>query len=212
MLADLLDLVLPRSCAGCGAPGRHLCAGCEALLRAPHPHAPSPAPPGLPRLAVAAAYGGPVRAALLAHKEDGRLPLAAPLGAALARAVLLLAPPPGVLLVPVPSSAAAVRERGHDHAGRLAAAAARRLPGARAARLLQQARTVADQSGLDTQQRAANLAGALAARRTARPVVLVDDVVTTGATLAEAARALRSAGVRVVGAAAVAGTVRRSRA
>jgi predicted amidophosphoribosyltransferase len=130
-LADLplalLDLVLPRTCAGCRAPGRGLCRACAAEL-AGHPHVtrPRPCPPGLPLLTAAAPYDGVVRAVLLAHKEHGRTGLARPLGAALAGAVALLRPPAGLVLVPVPSARAVVRERGHDHALRLARAAARR--------------------------------------------------------------------------------------
>lgn len=211
MLADLLDLVLPRDCAGCRLPGRTLCGACAAELGSPRPHRPDPCPAGLPPLVAAAAYDGAVRAALLAHKERGRLGLAVPLGIALAAAVRELDPPRGAVLVPVPSSPAAVRERGQDHARRLAAAAARRLPGVRARALLLPARRVADQSGLTSRQRAANLTGALRARRRldGLPVVVVDDVVTTGATLVEAARALRTAGADVVGAAVVGATTRR---
>ena len=211
MLPDLLDLVLPRDCAGCRRPGRTLCTDCRAELGLPRPHRPDPCPAGLPPLVAAAAYDGVVRAALLAHKERGRLGLAGPLGAALAGAVRRLDPPSGVVLVPVPSSPAAVRERGQDHARRLAVAAARRLPSVPARALLLPARRVADQSGLTSAQRAANLSGALRARRRldGLPVVVVDDVVTTGATLAEAARALREAGADVVGAAVVGATARR---
>lgn len=212
VLADLLDLVLPRSCAGCGAPGRTLCAACRLLLASPRAHTPTPAPPGLPRLVAASSYDGPVREVLLAHKERGRLGLARPLGAALAASLLLLDLPPRVVLVPVPSSRAAVRQRGHDHARRLASAAARRAPGAGVSTLLVPARRVADQAGLDAGARAANLSGALRARRALAglPVVVVDDVVTTGATLTEAARALRAVGADVVGAAVVAATTRRA--
>lgn len=211
MLADLLDLVLPRDCAGCRAPGLTLCRACAAALGSPRRHRPDPCPAGLPPLVAAAAYDGAVRAALLAHKERGRLGLAGPLGAALARAVRGLDPPPGAVLVPVPSSPAAVRERGQDHARRLAAAAARRLPSAQARALLRPARRVADQSGLSTAQRAANLSGALRATRRldGLAVVVVDDVVTTGATLVEATRALEEAGAHVVGAAVVGATLRR---
>jgi predicted amidophosphoribosyltransferase len=211
VLADLADLVLPRVCGGCSAPGHALCLACRRLLGAPFGWRPTPCPPGLPHLVSAAAYDGEVRSALLAHKEHGRRGLTRPLGEALARAVAALGPPGGVLLVPVPSSRAAVRARGQDHARRLAAAAARELPGCRARPLLVPARAVADQSGLDSRQRAANLAGALRARQPLPGVrvVVVDDVVTTGATLVEAARALRAAGADVRGAAVVAATARR---
>lgn len=212
MLADLLDLALPRDCAGCGAPGRTLCDQCVRGLRFPRQHRPRPCPPGLPTLVAAAPYDGAVRAALIAHKERGRLGLVRPLGAALAGAVRALDLPRRVVLVPVPSAPAAVRERGHDHARRLARAAARAVPGARARPLLVPARAVADQSGLGTAARAANLHAALRARRRLDGVlvVVVDDVVTTGATLAEATRALRAAGAQVAGCAVIAATSRRS--
>jgi predicted amidophosphoribosyltransferase len=78
---------------------------------------------------------------------------------------------------------------------------------------LRQRRAVADQSGLDVDARRANLGGALAVRRPAlvrgRRVVIVDDIVTTGATAAEAARALTHAGALVIGVACVAATIRR---
>ncbi|MEV8596473.1 hypothetical protein [Streptomyces sp. NPDC052012] len=97
-----------------------------------------------------------------------------------------------------------MRARGHDAGRRIAFAAAgvlRRcgVP-ARVVPVLRQRRDVADQSGLSAQERLANLAGALAVApggerllRTAGPVVLVDDLMTTGASLAEAARAVRAA-------------------
>lgn len=214
-LADLplalLDLVLPRICAGCRLPGSGLCSGCAAeLVAGAHVTRPQPCPAGLPLLTAAAAYDGVVRDLLLAHKEHGRTALVRPLSAALAGAVTLLRPPPGALLVPVPSSPAAVRARGQDHARRLARATGRRV-GLRAVPLLALRRTVADQAGLGAAGRAANLAGALAARRPlpGTVVVVVDDVVTTGATLTEAARALVAAGATVHGAAVVAATARR---
>jgi predicted amidophosphoribosyltransferase len=209
---DLPDLVLPRGCAGCGRPAALLCETCSGVLAAPllGPAVPRPCPPGLPPVVAGAAYDGVVRAALLEHKERGRRALVVPLGAVLGRAVTALRAPPGALVVPVPSSRAAVRARGHDHALRQA-----REGGGRAGHavrpVLHPRRAVADQAGLSSAGRAANLAGALRADPTVsgRVVVLVDDVITTGATLAEATRALTAAGARVHGAGVVAATRRR---
>ncbi|MDQ1019111.1 putative amidophosphoribosyltransferase [Streptomyces afghaniensis] len=196
---------------------------------------PVPEPPGLPVVHAAARYADEVRATLLAHKERGALALAGPLGVALAGAVraglqtawggswagaeaawsrALGAP---VLLVPVPSGRRAVRARGHDPARRIALAAAGELRRsgvpARVLGVLRQRRAVADQSELNSRQRLDNLADALAVVPGAAgllsggPVVLVDDVMTTGASLAEAARAVRAAGPvsNAAGAAAVYG-------
>jgi predicted amidophosphoribosyltransferase len=220
VLAALLDLVLPEPCAGCGGSGPW-CAGCAdvlaAVARRPLGRTrPDPTPAGFPRAAAAAVYEGAVRGALLAHKERGRLGLAAPLGRALAAAVVVLDPPPGAVLVPVPSRRSVVRERGHDHARRLARVAERALAEvgrpARVRPLLAVARGTGDQSGLDATRRSANLSGALrvvAKLPAGLPVVIVDDIVTTGASVTEAARALAAAGAVVHGAATVAATARK---
>lgn len=115
------------------------------------------------------------------------------------------------MVVPVPTRAGAARRRGYDPVRMLALAAARghgrAASRARVVPALHHRRRVADQAGLDQRHRRANLAGALTVRpRTAQAlsgsaVIVVDDVVTTGATLAEASRALRAAGADVVGAA-----------
>jgi predicted amidophosphoribosyltransferase len=228
-LAGLLDLVLPARCAGCGEPARLLCPACRLALDEPaRLRWPDPTPSGLPPPWVVADYAGAVREALLAHKEHGRLALAAPLGAALARSTWAAAgterpvcgrPVPPTILVPVPSRRAAVRERGHDATARLArrAAAVLRSGGVRATVLavLRLRSGVADQAGLGSRERAANLAGSMwvptryVALVQGCAVVPVDDVLTSGATLREAARALRAAGAEVTGVAAVAATVRR---
>ncbi|MFD7628496.1 ComF family protein [Streptomyces sp. NPDC059851] len=121
--------------------------------------------------------------------------------------------PAGVVLVPVPSARRQVRARGHDPVRRIALAAAGRLrragAPARVASVLHQVRPVADQAGLGARERWENLAGALGVRRggalsvAGARIVLVDDVITTGATLAEASRALRAAGLGPVAGAAV---------
>ncbi|TFV60150.1 UNVERIFIED_ORG: ComF family protein, partial [Bacillus sp. AZ43] len=110
----LADLVLPRTCAGCGVPGAVLCPRCAALLARPTVAAPRRVPWGFPPTAAAGAYAGPVRPAVVAFKERGRSELAVPLGAALALAVAAVVravpdPPRQVLLVPVPSSRQGLR-------------------------------------------------------------------------------------------------------
>ncbi|MFP8961735.1 ComF family protein [Streptomyces nanhaiensis] len=224
---ELADLVLPADCAGCGLPRTGLCARCRELLSGSRPWRvrPDPPPEDLPPVHACLAYADEVRAVLLAHKERGALRLAAPLGAVLAGAVRAAAGEAGpggaargsaapLLLVPVPSARRSVAARGHDPVRRMALAAAGELRrgGWRAQVLpvLRQRRTVADQAGLDARRRLANLAGALDTAAGAGrlleqgPVVVVDDLVTTGASLAEAARVLGRAGGRVVGAAVVA--------
>jgi predicted amidophosphoribosyltransferase len=232
--AALLELVVAGGCAGCGidahADGRPLllCRACRDGLAGPAAAAwPTPAPPGLPTPWAVADYAAGTRAAILAHKEEGRLALARPLGDALARAVTAALAPsadaggrlPAVALVPVPSRRSAVRARGHDSTLRLTrrAAATVRREGAAAevVPVVRVVRRLVDQAGLDARERAANLDGALsvpdrmAGLVRGRQVLVVDDVITTGASLAEAARALRVAGAVVIGAAVVAATRRR---
>ncbi|MGW2631280.1 ComF family protein [Streptomyces chattanoogensis] len=216
---ELAGLVLPVDCAGCGRPRTELCAGCRRALvrdgRGARRVRPRPGPAGLPRVWAGAPYADEVRAVLLAHKERGAMRLAGPLGAALAGAVRRVRGSGGApVLVPVPSARRAVAGRGHDPVRRIARAAAADLrrsgAGARVLPVLRQCRPVADQAGLSAPQRLVNVAGALevpgAAGRllAGASVVLVDDLVTTGATLAEAARAVAAAGGRVAGAAVVA--------
>jgi predicted amidophosphoribosyltransferase len=179
-----------------------------------------PWPEGLPPVTAATVYAGPVREALVAFKDHGRWSLRAALGSALAAAVarLLVDLPQGaVTLVPVAGSPGSVRSRDGDHVRELADAAAGLLRGAgldaRVRPALVPVRRRDDQVGLGRAARAANLRGAMRARPGAQrltAVVLVDDLVTTGSTLAEAARALRSGGCRPVGAAVVAATRTRS--
>ncbi len=235
LLDGARDLLLGGRCASCGRPGGVLCRPCRDLLLLEAPLArcetsPHPCPPGLLPVWSCGRYSGPLRALLLAHKEQGRHQLAGPLGALLAASVAGLldaggVAPDGVLvLVPAPSRPAAVRARGRDAMRALVRAAARELDRggvpARAVPLLATRAGVADQSGLDVAARAANLHGALRVRpgplrRLAGGVlgiagaVVCDDVVTTGATLLEAQRALLAVGVPVLGSATVAATARR---
>jgi predicted amidophosphoribosyltransferase len=118
-----------------------------------------------------------------------------------------------IVLVPIPSAPATVRRRGFDATASMARLAARRLQSRYPVTVwsaLAQARRVADQAGLGARARQENLAGAYRLRKpiSAAAAVLVDDVVTTGSSLTEAARALRAAGIIVLGAATVAATMR----
>jgi predicted amidophosphoribosyltransferase len=173
-------------------------------------------------------YADALRSALLGYKERGRSDLAAPLSAYLVAAVRSArsdalpdfpqagagpgapAPAPPVL-VPVPSRRSAARARGGDHVLRLARRAAREV-GAELARPLWLLGGVRDSAGLGETERARNVSHrmrALAAPPGAGPVLLVDDIVTTGSTLIEASRALRAGGWTVLDAAVVAATRRR---
>jgi ComF family protein len=132
---------------------------------------------------------------------------------ALAREAAGRAPAPGELVVPVPLHPVRLRQRGFNPAALLARAVARAHGLAVAPRALERLRDTPSQTGLGRRARRRNVAGAFGVRsgeRIPARVWLVDDVVTTGATLAEAARALRRAGARQVTAICSARTLRDS--
>lgn len=208
-----LDLALPALCAGCGLEGPPLCAECRPVidvrLRADPGVAlglPADLPAPLLQLEWCAPFTGVTRRALHQLKYAGERRLAAPLGEAIARR-WAAAGAGGDILVPVPASPDRVRERGYDQAALLAGAAARRL-GLRAEAALARARHTAAQFDLDRGARGTNVAGAFRVTRrdaiSAKWVVLVDDVVTTGATLAACATALLEGGATAVSAITVA--------
>ncbi len=211
----LLDLALPATCPGCGAEGRPLCARCrpavdvrlEQPAGAPLGLAEGPPEPLL-QLEWCAPFSGVVRRALHALKYAGERRLAGPLGEAVA-ARWRRAGVGGTILVPVPVHASRRRERGYDQAELLTAAAAGALSLPWAPAVVRR-RATDPQFRLDRRHRAANVHDAFSvpteAARSVRGqwVVLVDDVVTTGATLTAAAAALLDAGALAVSAVTVA--------
>jgi predicted amidophosphoribosyltransferase len=216
--ARLAELVLGARCPGCGAPGMGACPACAAVLKGVAPFGVAGLPDGLPPVVAAGAYADTLRKVLLAAKERhalGLLPLlGGRLAASVARLVLDAGQVSALVLVPVPSAPAQVAARGVDLTASLARAAAVRLRsaglGVSVQRGLALARRPEDQAGLDRVQRLVNLDGALRAvgAPPCEPVVVVDDIVTTGATLAEAVRASRAGGGHVIGGAVVAATMR----
>lgn len=212
LLGSAADLLLPRCCLGCGLPGVALCSDCAGRDGPARAHRPDPVPPGFPPTWVAGRYAGALRTAILAYKERGRADLCPVLAGRLAAAVRAAVPAGPVLLVPIPSTPAAARRRGGDHLRRLARSAAPHCGGT-VLPLLRMVGRPQDSAGLTAGQRAANLRGVFAAvglhRLAERPgtLVLLDDVVTSGATLACAAGELRGLRCQVY-AAAVAGTQR----
>lgn len=203
-----LDLVVGASCPVCGEAGAGVCRSCAESLR------PGPVQVDLGTLQVVAAghHADARRDALLAWKVGGEVGLDALMAHQLATAALhLLGDTPAVVLTPVPTTRRSRRERGRDLVGNLAARSADLLRdvGVRAESrsLLRMTRQPRDQHQLDRVERRRNVAFSMVARgpSTTDPVVLVDDVVTTGATLLEAARAVSHWGLgEVVGGAALA--------
>ncbi|HEY0345331.1 MAG TPA: double zinc ribbon domain-containing protein [Solirubrobacteraceae bacterium] len=212
MLAEIVALVVPPRCAACRAPGRRaadvLCGGCRRTLpwlpaaccercALPLPCGRCPARAAPFHAAWAAvAYEGPARGALHALKFAGARPLADVMAAQIAAVA-----PPGLLagaVVAVPAHPGRRRARGYDPADLLARALARRT-GLPLERVLRRGGGTTRQLGAPRHVRRAPGRLAIAAvSQSPRDVLLVDDVHTTGATLAACAAALRRAGAQRV--------------
>jgi predicted amidophosphoribosyltransferase len=207
---DLADLVLARSCAGCDAAGSVLCADCWAqLTRGVHRH-------DLPDRTTAVAsieYLGIGKSVVIAHKEHGWNALTPMLGTLLARAVTTITAEP-VTLVPIPPHARSVARRGTDPLADIVGEAVRALrsigQSASRASLLTRTRDAGAMKELGREQRRHAVASSFAAVASSRmnpgQVIVVDDVITTGTTLAEALQTLERAGMYAHGSAAVART------
>jgi ComF family protein len=207
-VAGAFAYLFPVPCAGCGVEGRSLCGSCRAALT---PRLAVQQLAGVGEVWAGLSYDGVARSGILALKEQGRTGLAAVLGIPFAAAVrAALADHPSARVVAVPSSRAARRRRGFEPVRLLGGRAGILLP-----RVFEPARPHAVQKGLGVAERERNLDGVFVLARPAPRrvllgrVLLIDDVVTTGATLAAAAKVLRAGGAEVVGAAVLAATPRR---
>lgn len=223
LLVPAVDLLLGVRCPGCDRPALLLCRECgQAIRPEPRDAWPQPTPVLLrvpmPVPPIAAGTNDEVlRRVLVAWKEEGRWALTPVLSHLLAASVAQLCMPGRpVLLVPVPTSRRSKRRRGSDLIDELARSSARLLRtvgvDVHVGQALTFARRTADQAGLGSTERARNLAGAFRLRSAhglaERAVVVVDDILTTGATVAEAVRVLDAAGHRPCGVAVVAATAR----
>lgn len=208
----MLDLVLPLQCGGCAGPGTRWCRSCDKDLAVTpdQPYVVTPRlDPGVPVLSLGR-YAGIRRKTIVAVKERGRADLITPLAAALTQGLEnLLAW--GILdiplsVVPAPTRASAARRRGGDPVTRLAECATATSPGMTVVPALRLKAFTRDSVGLSSAARQRNITGRVRLTRSTErrgavvrnPVVVVDDVVTTGATATESVRVLQACGVDVV--------------
>jgi ComF family protein len=225
-LSRCCDLLLPPACLLCGArlPTGHsatdLCPQCRAGLPQPAParcplcavayRSPTPSlhhcdsclrhPPPFVKVHAAGPYAGTLQNAIQRFKYHGQLPLERPLGTLLAETVAGGGGSRPDLVAAVPLHKNRLRARGYNQALQLARQVGRHLGVPVAPELLRRIRDTAAQQGLDAAARNSNLHGAFAAPRpvAGRRILLVDDVMTTGATARECAAVLRKAGAACI--------------
>jgi len=207
----MFDLVLPLECGGCGAPSIRWCPACaqELAVHLDQPHLITPrVDPGVPVLSLGR-YAGARREAIVAVKEHGRADLIGPLAVAL-RAGLERLLTWGVIetpltVVPAPTGRSSARRRGGDPVTRMARAAATDLRDVHVTQALRLRAMVRDSVGLSGADRQRNIAGRVKINKPVAGVVLVvDDIVTTGATASESVRVLHVSGADVAGVLAIA--------
>ncbi|HTI76640.1 MAG TPA: ComF family protein [Mycobacterium sp.] len=207
----MFDLVLPLECGGCGAPSTRWCPACarELAVRPDQPHLITPrVDAGVPVLSLGR-YAGPRRDAIVAVKERGRADLITPLADAMSAGIHQLLAwgviDTPITVVPAPTRRSAARRRGGDPVTRIARAATEREAGVEVVQALRLRGLVRDSVGLSGADRQRNIAGRVRVTKPVEGAVLVvDDIVTTGATAAESVRVLHIAGAQVAGVLAIA--------
>ncbi|MFT3661380.1 MAG: ComF family protein [Gordonia sp. (in: high G+C Gram-positive bacteria)] len=221
VLDAAIELALPLECGGCGLPGAPWCERCAVAVHDdPAPVSPRVELP-VPAWAMGR-YRGPLRSAVVELKEHRRTDLVPVLGRVLAHGLVRLSqweqipPVRHLVLIPAPTRAISARRRGGDPVTAVARAAAARLgAGVSVLPVLRTAPWTRDSAGLSAGARMANLSGAVdvvhglppslcAAPPGAVAAVLVDDVLTTGATAATSLHTLLRHGVPMAGVAVVA--------
>jgi ComF family protein len=201
LFEELLGLIYPERCVVCGWAGGLICAPCRSRLEG---YPPAPTPAGLDAMTVAWLYGDEARQAIHALKYRRQRRVALALADAMAGC---LPAPPSAALIPVPLHPRRMAERGFNQAEELARRLGWRWRMPVCAQGLMRGRATGHQARLGRQARQENVAGAFVWRARRPPparVLLVDDVLTTGATLVACADALRAAGSREVRAVALA--------
>jgi ComF family protein len=190
----LLDLFVPTKCLFCERFGTRVCETCEVMLGAE------------PRLVYrdgvvgfsAMSYNSNAKALLRSYKELGESELAKPMAKAMVNLIGCFEYFP-TLLVPIPSNRSSVRDRGFSPAELIARELSLRIPGLRWSNVLGRNRETKDQSKLAPTERALNQLGSMIAKVGSGRVLLVDDIVTTGASILAAKKSLESAGYFVEG-------------
>ncbi|MDX2053097.1 MAG: ComF family protein [Polyangiaceae bacterium] len=202
---ELLQVLAPSECPGCGALGRPLCDRCASVPRVARDEILH----GI-RVLSASSYEGPLSLAIRAFKYQERTELASPLARWLWP--LLDCLDEKAVLTPVPMHAERLAERGYNQAALLAGALGRGCGRSVDYRLLERVRQTKQQAGLGAQERRVNVEGSFAVRKArsgercfgwlgsqpSTSVILIDDVVTTGSTFGGCVRVLHQAGYRVV--------------
>jgi predicted amidophosphoribosyltransferase len=195
----LLDVIFPSRCAVCDAPGPNLCGGCDGVLE-PRPHYFQRGPvTGL----AATSYSPEVSNLLVAFKDKGQFALARELGLLMEPLARELAEVLGqCYLVPAPSRIQNFAKRGFQPSLLLARQLANRVPNAKVLNALMLSSDVLDQVGLSSAERISNLQGSMKLNQSVvgKTIFLVDDVVTTGATITEAWKTVSLGGAIVLGA------------